>query len=118
MALCLFALQACVNPNMVPRHEEDLPRNWKGHHIDRLIQNWGPPSTFFDLDDGGQSFMFEHATYADGEELYCWAVFVTNRDGVIRSSSVGGSIAGCNWILATGKRSPRMGRGGGQEPLR
>ena len=68
-----------------------------------------------DLPHGGQSFMFEHARYVDGEEIYCWAIFVTNAQGVIRSSSVGGSIAGCNWVLASGKRSPRSIRGGGRQ---
>ena len=65
----------------------------------------------YDLPDGGKSFKFDHATYVDGLEIYCWAVFVTNEDGLIRASSVGGNIGNCNWILATGKRSPRMGRG-------
>lgn len=100
---------ACRNPGMVPHHEEDLPRNWQGQHVDRLIRNWGPPSTEFKLPDGSTSYMFEHATYLDGEEMYCWAIFVANAKGIIRSSSVGGSIPGCNWILATGKRSPRKG---------
>jgi hypothetical protein len=99
---------ACRNPGMVPRHEEDLPRNWEGQHIDRLISNWGPPSTEMKLSDG-TSYMFEHATYLEGEEMYCFAIFVANTDGVIRSSSVGGSVPNCNWILATGKRSPRKG---------
>lgn len=96
---------------MVPYHDEDMPRSWEGEHIDRLIRNWGPPSTEMKLKDGGTSYMFEHATYLEGEEMYCWAVFVANREGVIRSSSVGGSVPGCNAILASGKRTPRKGVG-------
>ncbi len=106
MGCCVVA---CSNPGMVPQHEENLPRNWHGQHIDRLIRNWGPPSTESKLPDGGTTYMFEHATYLEGEEMYCFAIFVTNTDGIIRSSSVGGSVPGCNWILATGKRSPRKG---------
>ena len=108
---------ACSNPGMVPHHEEDLPRNWEGQHIDRLIRNWGPPSTEFKLPDGGTSYMFEHATYLEGEEMYCFAIFVANANGIIRSSSVGGSIPGCNWILATGKRSPRKGVDRDRRPI-
>ena len=110
---------ACSNPSMVPRHEENLPRNWRGQPIERLIQNWGPPSTETELPDGGTSYLFEHATYLEGEELYCFAIFVANRQGIIRSSNVGGSIANCQWILASGKRAPRKGVGrSGSRPQR
>jgi hypothetical protein len=97
---------------MVPRHEEDLPINWKGHHIDQLIHNWGEPTQVTDLPYEAKSYLFEHAVYTDGEEIYCFAIFVANSKGVIRSLSVGGNRAGCNWVLATGKRSPRNTRGG------
>lgn len=123
VALAALGLVACTNPGhhlrnegMVTQHEENLPRNWKGQHIDRLIHNWGPPSTTTELPHGAHSYMFEHAEYLEGEERYCWAVFVSNAQGVIRSYSVGGSVANCNWILASGKRNPRLGRGGSGLP--
>ncbi len=108
---------ACTNPGMVPHHDEDLPRHWEGQHIDRLIKNWGPPSTEMKLPDGGTSYMFEHADYLEGEEMYCFAIFVANSEGMIRSSSVGGSVPGCNWILATGKRAPRKGVSRDRRPV-
>ena len=118
LAVLVVAGASCRNMSMVPKHEEDLPRNWKGHHVDQLIHNWGQPTTVTDLPYESKSYLFEHADYLEGEEIYCWAIFVANSRGVIRSLSIGGNRAGCNWVLATGKRSPRNTRGGSRPVLR
>jgi hypothetical protein len=65
----------------------DTLQDWIGHHHSELVQTWGAPSQETTLPDGGRLVLYSH-TWDNGYGRHiCRREFVTDAQGVIRSSS-------------------------------
>jgi hypothetical protein len=65
----------------------DATRGWVGHHRDELVQTWGAPSQETRLPDGGRLVLYSYNWDNGYGRHTCRREFVTDAQGVIRSSS-------------------------------
>ena len=50
---------------------------WKGHPLDDLILDWGPPAAYYVTSDGRQTATFSHSRFIAANQYYCNATFGT-----------------------------------------
>ena len=78
---------------------------WKGHPLDDLILDWGPPAAYYVTSDGRQTATFSHSRFIAANQYYCNATFGTDAEGVIVTAQVDGNLGGCNRFFSD-KRAP------------
>jgi len=66
---------------------DDSLRGWIGHHHNELVQTWGAPTQETMLPDGGGLLLYSHNWDNGYGRHTCRREFVTDAQGVIRSSS-------------------------------
>ncbi len=84
---------------------ERITGAWKGHHIDDLILDWGPPAALYETADGRRTATFSHSRFVAANQYYCNATFGTDAKGIIVTAQVDGNLGGCNRFFSD-KRAP------------
>lgn len=73
--------------------------SWKGHHVDELIQAWGPPTETQAMSGGRRVLIYANSHMVSGTSLDCRVWFFVGADGTIQSGSGEGTLGGCNRLL-------------------
>lgn len=105
LRLAVLLVSATLVASCAAFEGERITDAWKGHHIDDLTLDWGPPAARYEAADGRRTATFSHSRVITGTQYYCNATFGTDARGIIVTAEVDGNLGGCN-VFFSNKRAP------------